>query len=92
MEPDPITPGRGSLESAAWFKEQLQDLGLGQSALAKLMIEHGDDRKFETVLRWINRMASGEARVSGEMRVTLDLLKKSPQALMHREAEDAHAP
>ncbi len=75
MEQEMITPGRGSAESAAWFRAQLAALGVGQSALARFMLEHGDDRQFGTILRSLARMATGEARVSGEMRVMLDLLK-----------------
>lgn len=74
-EQQTITPGRGSPESAEWFRERLGDLGLSQSAMARLMLERGDDRPVNTILRNLGRMASGEARVSGEMRVLLRTLE-----------------
>lgn len=80
MEQETITPGRGSIESAAWFRGRLDKLELGQSELARTMIRHGDDRQFDTILRSLRRMASGDARVSGEMRAMLDMLEHN-QAL-----------
>ena len=77
MEQETSTPGRGSPESAAWFRDKLEVLGMGQSALARLMIAHGDDRQFATILRSVGRMASGEARVSGEMRALLGMLQEA---------------
>ena len=73
------TPGRGSAESAAWFRDKLAALGISQSALARLMLEHGDDRQKATILRSLSRMASGEARVSGEMRALLGTLDRTGQ-------------
>ena len=73
------TPGRGSVESAAWFRAKLAALGISQSALARLMLEHGDDRQKATILRSLSRMASGEARVSGEMRALLGTLELTGQ-------------
>ncbi len=74
MEQETTTPGRGSPESAAWFSEKLDALGLGPSTLARLMLQYGDDRKMGTILRSLGRMRSGEARVSGEMRALLGAL------------------
>ncbi len=79
MEQETSTPGRGSPESAAWFREKLRILGLGQSALARLMLASGDDRQMNTILRTLSRMANGEARVSGEMRALLGLLEQAQQ-------------
>ena len=75
IELDP-TPGRGTPESAAWFREQLDELGLGQTALARFMQRHGDDRQESSIRRTIARMATGHARVSGEMRVLLALMRQ----------------
>ena len=69
-----ITPGRGSPESAAWFRARLTELGLTQSGLARLMRDRGDDRQMGTILRTLGRMATGHARVSGEMRALLGTL------------------
>jgi hypothetical protein len=75
MEQETTTPGRGSPESAAWFRDRLARLGMSQAALARLMLERGDDRQSATILRSISRMASGDARVSGEMRALLGTLE-----------------
>jgi hypothetical protein len=45
------TPGRGTPESPAWFREQLEALGIGNSALARAMVENGDDRQLDTIVR-----------------------------------------
>jgi hypothetical protein len=75
MEQETTTPGRGSAESAAWFRAKLDALGISQSALARLMLARGDDRQMATILRSLSRMASGDARVSGEMRALLGTLE-----------------
>ncbi len=77
VDRETITPGRGSPESAAWFRNKLATLGMGQSALARLMLERGDDRQMATILRSLSRMASGDARVSGEMRALLGVLEET---------------
>ena len=68
---------RGTPESAAWFRAALVEIGETQSSLAKLMKRCGDDRQPRTILRNMQRMALGEARVSGEMRVVLHFLRHS---------------
>ena len=68
------TINRGTPESAAFFLAALQVLEENQSSFARVMKKNGDDRKPETILRSIQRMASGEARVSGEMRVLLTFM------------------
>lgn len=72
-------PLGGSPDSAAWFRAALEEIGETQSSLVRLMVRNGDDRKPPTILRHIQRMALGEARVSGEMRVILTMLKRSRQ-------------
>lgn len=67
-------PVRGNAESATFFRQTLEQLGENQSSLARLMKRHGDDRQPATILRNIQRMATGEARVSGEMRVLLNFM------------------
>jgi hypothetical protein len=64
----------GTPEGAAFFRAALQELEESQSSLARLMQRYGDDRKPATILRNIQRMANGEARVSGEMRVLLNFM------------------
>jgi hypothetical protein len=68
-------PTTGSPESAAWFRAQLAELGQTQSGFAKWLEKRGDDRKPATILRHVQRMANGEARVSGEMRVILSMMQ-----------------
>ena len=62
-------------ESAAWFRDTLEELGHSQSSLARLMTGLGDPRPPAVILRSINRMATAQSRVSGEMRVILRLLQ-----------------
>lgn len=56
------------------FRAGLEELGLSQRALASKMKVLGDGRGFETILRGVQRMATGDARVSGEMQVIMTLL------------------
>jgi hypothetical protein len=69
-------PNTGTPESAAWFRAELEALGQTQTGFARWMQRRGDDRKPATIIRHIQRMASGEARVSGEMRVILSMMRK----------------
>jgi len=66
----------GTAESAEWFRAMLKEIGETQSGLARLMQRNGDDRQAATILRNIQRMANGEARVSGEMRVILTMISR----------------
>ncbi len=69
-------PRGGTAKSAAEFRAALDEIGESQAGLVRLMIGHGDDRSPETIRRHLQRMASGEARLSGEMRVVLDFLRR----------------
>ena len=80
-------PVRGTAESAAWFREALAELGETQASMARLMKREGDDRQPETIARHMRRMTTGEARVSGEMRVILTMMRR----LMGRTARKAAA-
>jgi hypothetical protein len=71
-----MPPNTGTPESAAWFRAELEALGQTQTGFAKWLQRRGDDRKPATILRHIQRMATGEARVSGEMRVILSMMRK----------------
>ena len=68
-------PTTGNPESAAWFRAELEALGQTQSSFARWLQKRGDDRQPGTILRHIQRMANGEARVSGEMRVILSMMR-----------------
>lgn len=67
-------------EAVASFREAFEELGITQRRLAVQMQAIGDRRKFDAILRSIQRMASGEARVSGEMQVILELLRRERRA------------
>ena len=56
-------------------------LGLSQTALVRRIIELGDDRTERTILRSIQRMITGDARVSGEIRALLGLIAQYPMAI-----------
>jgi hypothetical protein len=85
----PEKPARGSPQSAAWFRQALEDLGETQASLARLMKRKGDDRQPDTILRTIKRMATGDARVSGEMRVLLTMMQRARARGERRTTEKA---
>jgi hypothetical protein len=58
------------------FRARIATLGLTQSSLARRMKQLGDDRDEKNILRSIQRMVAGDARVSGEMRALLGLLEE----------------
>jgi hypothetical protein len=62
------------INSPADFKQALADLGVGTNALSKIMKHLGDDRPRDNIRRNLARMATGEARVPGEMRAMLNML------------------
>lgn len=55
----------------------LEELGETQASMARLMKRKGDDRQPATIERHMRRMACGEARVSGEMRVILSMMLRA---------------
>jgi hypothetical protein len=61
------------------LRARIAQLGLTQSGLARRMKQLGDDRDEKNILRSIQRMVAGDARVSGEMRALLGLLEQSRQ-------------
>ncbi|WP_428485923.1 hypothetical protein [Rhodopila sp.] len=63
-------------QSYSEFRARIAGLGLTQSSLARRMKELGDDRDEKNILRSIQRMVAGDARVSGEMRALLGLLEE----------------
>jgi hypothetical protein len=90
-EPVRKGPIGGTPESAAWFRAMLAELGETRSSLARLMHRKGDDRQPATILRTIQRMATGEARVSGEMRVILTMMRRAKNRAEKRAAAEAEA-
>jgi hypothetical protein len=59
------------------LRARIAALGMTQSSLARRMKELGDDRDEKNILRSIQRMVAGDARVSGEMRALLGLLERT---------------
>jgi hypothetical protein len=84
-KPEPV---RGTPESAAWFRAALEDLGETKASMARLMKRKGDDRQPDTIERHMRRMATGEARVSGEMRVILTMMRRARNRGMKRTAAE----
>ena len=68
----PLTPEQATVA----FRKALEELGESQSGLASRMQRLGDKRPFANILRNIQRMASGETRVSGEMEALLEMLNR----------------
>jgi hypothetical protein len=64
-------------DQAAWFRQALEELGETQASFARWLLENGDERPPVTVARAVRRYATGEAKVSGEMRVLLHMLRKA---------------
>lgn len=86
---EPTAPTlRGTPESAEWFRAMLEELGETQASMARLMKRKGDDRNPETIARHMRRMANGEARVSGEMRVILTMMKRAKNRAERRIAAE----
>lgn len=56
------------------FVAALEAVGDPPAELARRMDQLGDNRSIPTILRSIQRMMSGEVRVSGEMAVIVELL------------------
>jgi hypothetical protein len=62
------------------FRARIARLGLTQTGLARRMKQLGDDRDEKNILRSIQRMVAGDARVSGEMRALLGLIEQTRRA------------
>ena len=87
-----IPINRGTQENAAFFRSALDELGENQSSFARLMQRYGDDRQPATILRSVQRMAAGEARVSGEMRVLLTFMQRGKKRRLAAQAAKTNAP
>ena len=57
------------------FRRDVEFFG-GAASLARAMIELGDYRATDTIVRSIQRMISGDVRVSGEMQVALNVVRR----------------
>ena len=74
------------MEITRTFQADLLELEETTVELAKRMIDLGDHRSFEAIVRGIQRMASGDTGVSGEMRVIVKMLLRQ-----QRRREKRHA-
>jgi hypothetical protein len=72
-------PIHGTPDGAAWFRAKLEELGESQRGLAKILKRYGDDRQFETIVRHLSRIATGQARVPGEMRALLNMMQRGKE-------------
>ncbi len=70
-------PPHDSAESAAKFRAFLAEIGESQSGFARTLIRLGDPRPKANVQRHVERMASGEARISGPMHVVMTIFRNS---------------
>lgn len=68
-----------SNQAAVAFQKALENICETQSGLALRMKRLGDHRPISTILRSIQRIASGETHVSGEMLVILEMLNRERQ-------------
>jgi hypothetical protein len=77
-----MTPvaSRGSGMSGQEFRKRLEALGFGQTAFARRLVELGDPRSVEQVLRLISNYASGATKVPGFVIVILNLMDASDAA------------
>lgn len=73
-----------SKELTASFNEALAELRMTPADLAKHMHTNGDYRDFSATLRSIQRMISGDTRVSGEMLVIIKMLLRQRRRLQSK--------
>jgi hypothetical protein len=70
----------GSGMSGQEFRKRLAALGFSQTAFARRLVELGDPRSVEQVLRSISNYASGATKVPGFVIVILNLMDASDAA------------
>ena len=80
----------GSAQSADEFRTFLAEIGETQSGFARTLQRMGDDRQRGTILRHVQRIASGEARISGEMRVIMTIFRNSRRKRAPQDDESEH--
>ena len=74
------------------LRARIAGLGLTQTGLARRMKELGDDRDEKNILRSIQRMVAGSARVSGEMRALLGLMEANRRSFSASSQADSDTP
>jgi hypothetical protein len=73
---DPLHPLPTPEDEQRFVREKLEGMGFTPRGLAKRLSELGDYRAEGTVLRSIQRAASGQTRLSSELRIILTMLEK----------------
>ena len=74
-------------EVTAEFRADVEALEESAVELADRMHKLGDPRPYSTILRGIQRMMSGETRVSGEMRVLVTMMLRQQRRLQQLYAD-----
>jgi sugar phosphate isomerase/epimerase len=82
----------GTPESAAEFRAFLAEIGATQSGFARTLRRLGDDRAKATIVRHVERMATGAARISGPMRVIMSVFRNSHRKRLRRAATATATP
>src|SRR5258708_37587704 len=73
-------------ELTAQFQSEIRELGESPVELADRMHKLGDYRSYSTILRGVQRMLSGETRVSGEIRVLMTIMLRQQRRLEQKYA------
>ena len=81
----------GGRASAAEFRAFLAEVGQTQSGLVRTLRRLGDHRAKNTIARHVQRLATGEARISGEMRVIMTIMRNSQRKRAESAAAAARA-
>lgn len=78
-------------EDAALFRSFLEEIGETQNSFMRILLRLGDHRPKATIVRSVQRMCSGENKISGEMRVLMTVFRNSRRRRSKAAAEAAQA-
>lgn len=84
VDDDIFNPKPSAEELRSRFCEALEELTMTPADLATFMDKNRDYRDFKATIRSIQRMVSGDTRVSGEMMVIVNMLKRRHRRLKAR--------
>lgn len=82
-----LVPRRPPEKRRQEFIEGLAELRLKPGDLAAKLEKFGDDRPFQSIIRSIDRMISGETKVSSEMSIIISMLLRQHRRLKRRYSE-----
>ena len=77
VTPETSETGRAYPEDAAAFRAFLAEIGETQGSFMRTLIRLGDHRPKETITKSIQRMCAGSNKISGEMRVIMQVFRNS---------------